>query len=479
MSATIFTIKRSEIEKRLDPFFYRPDFMQLENAIKKAGALPLRNYVRGIASGATPKTDEYEKYYSDKQNGIPFLRVQNLSPTSILNYEDCKYINKETHENMLYRSQVNEGDLLVKITGVGRMAIASVAPKDFVGNTNQHMCVIKTDDEKTSWILAAWLNTDIAEKLASRRATGGTRPALDYPALLSIPIIFDERIYETMKNAVSEMKQKQQQAKQLLDSIDSYLLSELGITLPKKDNSLSKRIFTTKFSEVSGGRWDPKFYSTEAKSIKNAVENSKYNTKVLEEFIVQSVAGDWGYEEDENIPNTTKCLVIRSTEFDNDYNLKLDNTRAKYRLIPNLKLKKIDLRENDLLIEKSGGSEDQPVGRIAILTKDILESATLCFSNFIHKIRVHDIDAEYLFCFLKTAHNIKLTETMFAQTNGLQNLIMQTYFNQKIPLPPLPKQKEIASHIREIREQAKQLQVEAEQTMQEAKKQIEKMILGE
>lgn len=479
MSANIFTVKRSEIEGRLDPFFYRPDFMELENAVKKAGALPLRKFVRGIASGATPKTDEYEKYYSDKENGIPFLRVQNLSPTSILNYADCKYINKETHENMLCRSQVNEGDLLVKITGVGRMAIASVAPKGFVGNTNQHMCVIKTADEKTSWILASWLNTDIAEKLASRRATGGTRPALDYPALLSIPIIFDERIYETMKKAVSEMKKKQEQAKELLASIDSYLLSELGITLPQKDNSLSKRIFTSKFSEVSGGRLDPKFYSTESKAIKNAVENSKYDTKTLKEFIVQSVAGDWGYEEGENIPNTTKCLVIRSTEFDNDYNLKLDNTRAKYRVISNLKLEKIDLKENDLLIEKSGGSGDQPVGRIAILTKDILELDNLCYSNFIHKISVENIDPEYLFCYLKTSHSIKLTDTMFAQTNGLQNLLMTTYFNQKIPLPPLPKQKEIAEHIRSIRTQAKQLQAEAEQIMQDAKHQVEKMILGE
>ena len=90
MSATIFTVKRSEIEGRLDPFFYRPDFMELEKLMKKIGAQPLRKFVKGIASGATPKADEYEKYYSDKENGIPFLRVQNLSPTSILNYEDCK-----------------------------------------------------------------------------------------------------------------------------------------------------------------------------------------------------------------------------------------------------------------------------------------------------------------------------------------------------------------------------------------------------
>jgi hypothetical protein len=51
--------------------------------------------------------------------------------------------------------------------------------------------------------------------------------------------------------------------------------------------------------------------------------------------------------------------------------LNVDGSRAKYRLINKPKYKVLDIQTNDLLIEKSGGSENQPVGRIAILTKDI------------------------------------------------------------------------------------------------------------
>lgn len=462
MSATIFTIKRSEIEGRLDPFFYRPDFMQLENAIKKTGALPLRNYVRGIASGATPKTDECEKYYSDKQNGIPFLRVQNLSPTGILNYEDCRYINKNTHENMLCRSQVNEGDLLIKITGVGRMAIASVAPKGFVGNTNQHMCVIKTDNEETSWILASWLNTDIAEKLASRRATGGTRPALDYPALLSIPVIFDERIYETMKNAVSKMKIKQQQAKQLLDSIDSYLLSELGITLPQKDNSLSKRIFTTKFSEVSGGRWDCSY------AFKNSVlasELQKIKCETLENLIISNP--QYGANEEAVDFSDGDTRYIRITDVDENGNLKNTDLKSANNIE-----EKYLLNENDILFARSGS-----VGRCYI-HKDM--SIKAIFAGYLIRFVLNQnlVNPDYLFYYCNSSiYNFWVDSIQRPAVQA--NINSQEYKSLKIPLPPLPKQKEIASHIREIREQAKQLQVEAEQTMQEAKKQIEKMILGE
>lgn len=462
MSATIFTIKRSEIEKRLDPYFYKPEFMKLEKAMKDAKAMPLRKYVRGIASGATPKTDEYEKYYSDKNNGIPFLRVQNLSPTSILDYEDCKYINHETHNGMLKRSQVSEGDLLVKITGVGRMAIASVAPKGFVGNTNQHMCVIKTDNEETSWILASWLNTDIAEKLASRRATGGTRPALDYPALLSIPIIFDERIYEIMKKAVSEMNDKKKQAKTLLASIDSYLLNELGIKLPEKDNSLSKRIFTVKFSEVCGKRFDCS-YSFKTSTLNE--ELNKLHTEFLENLIIQKP--QYGANEEAIDFNDDDVRYIRITDIDELGNLKETDKKSS----PIIE-KKYLLHKNDILFARSGS-----VGRCYI-HKDTDNPAI--FAGYLIRFILNErlINPDYLFYYCNSSIYKYWVDSI--QRPAVQsNINSEEYKSLRVPLPSLSKQKEIAEHIRQIRSDAKRLQNEAEQIFTDAKKQIEKMILGE
>lgn len=174
-----FIIQRSELEGRWEPEYYAPEIKQLEDKIRSKTPKKLKDYIQKMASGATPSVQEVEKYYSDAENGLPFLRVQNLQTNGELDLEDVKYINRKTHETSLKRSQVSEGDLLVKITGVGRMAIASVAPDGFEGNTNQHMVVIKTGDKEISKYLAKYLNLDVSEKLASRRATGGTRPALD------------------------------------------------------------------------------------------------------------------------------------------------------------------------------------------------------------------------------------------------------------------------------------------------------------
>jgi restriction endonuclease S subunit len=478
----MFTVSFSELESRLEPEYYTPDLRNLENIVRKQSDHKLRHYIRGISSGATPSTTQPKKYYTDKENGYPFLRVQNLQINGKLNFNNLKYINEKTHNGKLQRSQVEEGDLLIKITGVGRMAIASVAPEGFVGNTNQHMVVVKTESRGISEYLANYLNLDLVETLASRRATGATRPALDYQALKSIPII-EGLDFGIIEEAYQTKAQKEAEAKELLNSIDDYLLSELGIEVPEKDNSLTNRIFTTSFQNIAGRRYDPKPYDNHSQDLFDAVANADFQTVPLKELVINSKSGKWGKNTNSKVDldKYQKCLVVRATEFDNLYNLKLENDRAKYRFIKKRHLKKMDIQKNDLLVEKSGGSPDQPVGRIAILRKDIVENNTLCYSNFINKFRIDSTKAfpEYLFSFLKTIHNIKVTEIMQSQTSGIRNLIMDEYFNQDIVLPDLAVQKKIAQKIKDRRQQAKELEKEAERAVEEARRQVEEMILEE
>ena len=126
----VFLVKRGELEGLLDPFCYIPELVELDKKIKSKTTHRLRNFSLFRASGATPSKSN-DEYYSDKENGIPFIRVQNLSVTGELDQSDLVYITKDIHEGLLKRSQIKEYDLLVKITGVGRMAVASVVPHGF------------------------------------------------------------------------------------------------------------------------------------------------------------------------------------------------------------------------------------------------------------------------------------------------------------------------------------------------------------
>ena len=209
--------------------------------------------------------------------------------------------------------------------------------------------------------------------------------------------------------------------------------------------------------------------------------NHSIKKEKLKEMVLNDVSGDWGVDDTIEDPDLISCLTIRGTEFDNKFNLDLDNNRTKFRKYSKASFDKIALKEKDILIEKSGGSEDQPVGRVAFIEKDMLDKYSLAFSNFIHRIRIDENKAvpEYVFEYLRLMHNIKITEVMQTQTNGIRNLIMQEYFGQTILLPEPKKQEEIAIHAAQMRKRAFELQEEAEKIVLDAKAKVEKMLLGD
>jgi len=461
----VFILQKSELEKRLDPFYYLPELLELEKKVLAKTPRKLRHYIQSIASGATPKTTESEKYYTEKENGIPFLRVQNLSPTGILEFDDCKYINEETHNGMLKRSQVSAGDLLVKITGVGRMAVASVVPDGFEGNINQHVCVIKTGSKETSETLAAFLNSDIGEKLASRRSTGGTRPALDYPALLSIPIIEDERILQLTAKVIEQKKQNEVEAEKLLASIYDYLLKELGITLPvPPENTLKNRMFVTQLSVVSGGRFDPNYHQSYFQNVFDSFKNGKYECSPLRKYT--SFQAGYAFKSTDYLEQS-ECLLITIKSIRQN---QIDISDATflptdfYNLYPDFQIK-----ENDLLIAMTGAT----IGKVGIYNKP--QKSLLNQRNGI--IRPEKMNSIYLMSLL----NLSIFQILILRNSngGAQPNISETDIMRiSIPIPPLDKQKEIADHITAIRQQAQQLKDKTKEALAQASRKIENILLN-
>nr|WP_199000221.1 restriction endonuclease subunit S [Flavobacterium sp. ASV13] len=456
----VFILNRAELEGKFEVSYYSPEIKNLEDLIRKKTSKKLSDFIVKLSSGATPSVTEIEKFYSDKQNGVPFLRVQNLQPNGILNIDDVKYINKETHENYLKRSQVNEGDLLIKITGVGRMAVASVAPEGFIGNTNQHMVVIKTESKSISEYLANYLNLDLVEKLATRRATGGTRPALDYSALKSIPIIEDID-FSMIKKAEILKQQKEIQANELLKSIDNYLLKELGLVLPEKNISLQSRIFTTKLSEISGIRFDPDYISKYKFLID---QKAKYKFLPLSDLITQSP--QYGANEEALERSSENDIrYIRITDIDEIGNLKEKNWKTALNTSD-----KYYLNYNDLLFARSGS-----VGKCYI-HKEIDKDAIFAGYLIRFVLDPKKANADYIFYFCNSSI-YKFWVSAIERPAVQSNINSEEFKSMPIPLPPLEKQIEIAENILSIRTKAKQLQEEGRAILEKAKQNIEKKIL--
>jgi len=460
----VFILQKSELEKRFDPFFYVPELLELEKKVLANKPNKLRDYVQSLASGATPKTTESEKYYAEKENGIPFLRVQNLSPTGILEFDDCKYINEETHNGMLKRSQVSAGDLLVKITGVGRMAVASVAPEGFEGNINQHVCVIKTGSKEISETLAAFLNSDIGEKLASRRSTGGTRPALDYPALLSIPIIEDKRILQITEKVIAQKQKNEAEAVKLLSSIDDYLLNELGIRLPQlPENTLKNRMFTRSLSDILNKRIDPFFHQDKFINNLSAISKGKYPVKQLREIISGNLTKGSLPKQDEK---DGECSVVQINSINADGTIALDDLLTA----KNIFSKQQKLKIGDVLVVITGAT----IGKIAFWNYE----GDYFLGGDIVKFQTNSLsDNAFVYHFLRCSlMQTEIKRNITGATNG--HLAPEDVSHLPIPVPPLDKQIEIAEHITGIRQQAQQLKDKTKELLKKASDEIEEILLN-
>jgi len=465
-----FSILANGIEGRIDPHFYRPEFIELEKKVLKKTNKKLGDFIETLSGGATPSRKKDNELYTDKDNGIPFLRVQNITEKG-LKLEGIKFITKEVHNVSLKRSQVSEGDLLITITG--RIASSCVVPNGFIGNINQHSVVIKTKNRETSELVASFLNSRVGHKLALRRTSGGSRPALDYKALKSIPIIIEEKIVQLMDKAYSLKKSHEAKAKQLLDSINDYVLDELGIKLPGLKDKMCYLVYA---DEIQGRRIDPKKYTKRPKAILKAIRESKYKTKKLKNILSDQISGEWGEDPYSELKSSNDYIifkVIRNTNFVNNANL--DLTDIAERLINKNKLNKNTLKKGDLLIEKSGGSPIQPVGRVALI-EDTKENYT--FSNFLQRFRVKKDEclSKYLFAYLKAIYSLGYMEYLQNQTTGIKNLIIEEYLLIPVPLPPFTVQNKIAEEVKSRMQKAGQLQKEAKEELEKAKQEVEKII---
>jgi type I restriction enzyme S subunit len=142
-------------------------------------------------------------------------------------------------------------------------------------------------------------------------------------------------------------------------------------------------------------------------------------------------AGDWGDEIGE-----VAVRVIRSTNFTNDGQIDLSDVAIRY--LPKKKAESMKLLQGDILIEKSGGSPVQPVGRVLLIEEDM---AGYGFSNFIHRLRPDHtkINPRFLRWVLHELHRSGVVERLQNQTTQMRNLELRDYFCSRIPLP-LPRE---------------------------------------
>ncbi|CUW37515.1 putative Type I restriction-modification system methylation subunit [Magnetospirillum sp. XM-1] len=181
-----------------------------------------------------------------------------------------------------------------------------------------------------------------------------------------------------------------------------------------------------------------------------------WQTNTIGGLLSIDTPGFWGETPEGDEGNVN---VLRSTNF---VKSGLNYDTAASRLFPPRKIDQKRLVPGDILLERSGGSPTQPVGRVRKFDANGIYSA----SNFMQILRANDdvVCGDFLLLTLDFIYINGGTEALQKATTGIRNLDYAAYKQLQILLPPLREQRRIAEILSSVDEAIAATQAVIDQT---------------
>ena len=159
----------------------------------------------------------------------------------------------------------------------------------------------------------------------------------------------------------------------------------------------------------------------------------------LRDSVEGCLNGIWG---DEPRGDENDTPIIRVADFD-----RIQRRTFAHETVRNVgeeQRKSRELCHGDLLIEKSGGGEQQSVGMVVEYTG---QAGAVC-SNFVARMRPREgVNSRYLVYVHAHLYSRSVPTLSIKQSTGIQNLDSAAYLGEQLFLPPLDEQIAIASYL--------------------------------
>ncbi|MET6991463.1 restriction endonuclease subunit S [Sediminicola arcticus] len=447
-----FLIKRSEIEARMDPHQFH---VERRNAIEKLklnnNLIKLKHLVKNVKTTTSEitKSDVYvglENIESDTGHYIPTSEKESISSAGKFKRGHILFPKLRPYLNKVY-----------------------LAEFDGICSTEFHIF----DSEKYSnEFLTIYLRSSLIVNQTKHLMTGNTLPRLQTEDINNLPVpeitIENQIKIVELYNIANRRKQsKDAQAKELLKTIDTYLLNELGVLLPVENNTSLSRMFYANFNEITNGRLDPDYQNISYKNIVAEIKKSHFEIVDLKDVtdILNSgkTPAKAEYSEEQ-----TQFPIIKVGSYTNDF---IDLEKVDYVFSKqNLKAQK-----GDIFI-LSAAHQSEYVGRhIKMLIEE--PKIDTSYVGELICVRANDkVNTTYLFSLLKTEMFKSLINR--EKTGQTSHVYGKDLKKIPIPLPDEQTQKRISDYIESLQEQVKLLKSDSKRILEDAKQEVEKIIIG-
>lgn len=456
----IFKVRISDIIsfRRLDVSFYmnRPILPSL---------VSLSSYVNIKGGKRIPKGDSFAFEKTD----YLYLRLSDITNMDSIDYDNLKCINEGLYHK-LHRYEVTENDIIISIAGtIGKcFTLKNIPHNKHIILTENCACLRLKDNAKgkilSDYILIL-LKTSFVQKQIYAHKIQTTIPKIGLDRIGRLEVIFpsidtQQKIVDLYTAAQNAKLQKDKEAKELLESIDDYLLEALSINPSQKVSSES--VFTKRISEMIGNRLDVSFYKDRFEMVSGIYPNKRLSSIVDIDPAIRFT----GLADDTPISFIPmECIDETFGEVKEQRETTIAKTKGYTKF-----------EENDLLWAKITPCMQN--GKSAIARN--LTNGVGCGSTEYYVVRpkTDDLIIDYVYLVLRHHAVLKAAQNSFGGSAGQQRVSSQYVKSIVIPHPPIDVQKSIIATVIQKKERTKQLQSEGSKVLEEAKATIEKMILG-
>lgn len=465
----VFLTKFSEVTgNRWDTHYHQPRYRPLITTLQEIGASKIHDSALAILSGITPLSGG--DAYTEDASGVAFVRSGDFNEDGSISEQGIIRLKPIIHKTQMQRSQLQKGDVLFAIVGatIGKVGLFS---EDYAANINQAVCAVRFGPRILPEFAHAFFLTSLGQGQINRikRPVARANINLEEVGSLLIPVLpkpQQSQIVDILQSGFQKKRQVEAQARALLASIDAVLLAELGIA-PQAEppNTLENRIFRTKFSEVTGQRFDSSFHHPSYARLTAALE--KHSHVRLGE-VVKISREQW----DQNSLFDTMFPYLEIGEVDLDFGIV--GAPAMTPIAEAASRAKMIVRPGDLLV-----SLTRPTRRAIAFAPEELEPviASNGFS-IIREIDASMVTPRYIFHVLRS----RLCTAQFEQRSSGGNypaITEEQVLKILIPLPEKQTAAEIAAALDQIYEEAQAMLQAADAQLEAAKREIEALILGE
>ena len=383
-----------------------------------------------IVTGKTPPTENLDFYGGE----YPFI-----TPSDIVSF-DKKYL--QSTDRTLSALGANK----IKSSKLPTNSICFVCIGSTIGKMCMTNCVSYTNQQINSIIPNEKCDSDYLFYLLRyaneyfRSIGAGTGSGKG---------IVNKTIFSKTKIQISEKKEHQQKIASILSVYDDLI-----------ENNNKRIKILEKMAENLYKEWFvrfrfPNYQNTEFENSTLGKIPKTFSVVKMKDVIDDYIGGGWG-NDDSDKSFSIGAYVIRGTDFPNIKKGDISSCPFRYHKASNYSSRR--LKKDDIIIEVSGGTAEQPVGRTIIITEDILNrfgGKVIC-ASFCKMLRLKHsaISPMYFIYWMNYLYQSRIIDKFQLQSTGIINFKFE-YFLRKgdVLLPPQNIMIDFANKVEKIKDQ--------------------------